>query len=42
MKYREAILKKLDGLESNLSKLNLFLNRGDRENCREITNSLKE
>lgn len=41
MRNREPVLKKLDNLESNLSKFNLFLNRGDRESCYNMIKEFK-
>ena len=41
MRNREPVLKKLDNLESNLSKFNLFLNRGDRESCYSMIKEFK-
>jgi len=42
MRNREAILRKLDGIESNMNKLNFTLNRGDREASYEILDSTRE
>jgi hypothetical protein len=42
MKNREAVLKKLDGIESNINKLNFTLNRGDRDTSYEILESTRE
>ena len=42
MKNREAVLKKLDGIESNMNKLNFTLNRGDREASYEIVEATRE
>jgi septation ring formation regulator EzrA len=42
MKHREPVLKKLDSIDSNLNKLNLTLNQGNREAAREIIESLRE
>jgi t-SNARE complex subunit (syntaxin) len=42
MKHREAVLKKLDSMDSNLNKLNMTLNQGDRQTAYELTESLRE
>jgi len=42
MKHREPTLKKLDSIESSLNKINLFLNRGDREGAREGLSVIQE
>ena len=42
MKHREPISRKLDGIDSNLNKLNLALNQGDREYAKEIVASIRE
>jgi len=42
MKHREPVLKKLDSIDSNLNKLNLTLNQGNREAAREVIESLRE
>ena len=42
MRNREAILRKLDGIESNMNKLNFTLNRGDRETSYEIVEKVIE
>jgi len=42
MRNREAILRKLDGIESNMNKLNFTLNRGDRETSYEIVEKVRE
>lgn len=42
MRNREATLRKLDSIESNLNKINLYLNQGNREACYETVESLKE
>jgi hypothetical protein len=42
MRNREAVLKKLDGIESNMNKLNFTLNRGDREASYEVIESTRE
>jgi hypothetical protein len=41
MKHREPVLKKLDSMESKLSKLALGLNRGDREGCYKVLEEIK-
>jgi len=42
MKHREPVLRKLDSIDSNLNKLNLALNQGNREAAREISLSIRE
>jgi hypothetical protein len=42
MKHREPVLKKLDGIDSNLNKLNLTLNQGDRGAAKEVIDLLRE
>lgn len=42
MRNREAVLRKLDSLESNLNKMNLFLSQGNREQCHETVNIIRE
>ncbi len=42
MKHRESISRKLDGVESNLSKLNLALNQGDRNLAKDIIADIRE
>lgn len=42
MRNREAVLRKLDGIESNMNKLNFTLNRGDREVSYEIVEATRE
>jgi septation ring formation regulator EzrA len=42
MKHREPVLRKLDNIDSNLNKLNLALNQGDREAAREVIESVRE
>jgi septation ring formation regulator EzrA len=42
MKHREPVLKKLDSMDSNLNKLNLTLNQGDRVASKEIIDLLRE
>ena len=42
MKHREPVLRKLDSIDSNLNKLNLTLNQGNREAAREVIESLRE
>jgi len=42
MKHREPVLKKLDTIESKLAKLALGLNRGDRDNCFQVLNEIKD
>jgi hypothetical protein len=41
MKNRDAILRKLDQIESNLTKTNMALNMGNRQMCYEILNQIK-
>ena len=42
MRNREAVLRKLDGIESNMNKLNFTLNIGDREASYEIVEATRE
>ena len=42
MKHREPVLRKLDSVESNLSKLNFFLNQGNRDGAFELINAIRE
>lgn len=42
MKHRDATLKKLDSIDSNLNKLTMFLNRGDRDSCFETIKDINE
>jgi archaellum component FlaC len=42
MRNREAVLRKLDGIESNMNKLNFTLNRGNRETSYEIVEEVRE
>jgi hypothetical protein len=42
MKNREAVLRKLDGLDSNLNKLNMSLNQADRQSAYETIELLRE
>lgn len=42
MRNREAIMKKIDSLETNINKLNFALNKGDRELYNETFEKLME
>ena len=42
MRNREATLRKLDSVESNLNKMTLTLNQGDRNACYEVIEALRE
>lgn len=42
MRNREATLRKLDSVESNLNRMTLTLNQGNREACYEVIESLRE
>ena len=42
MRNREATLRKLDSIDSNLNKLITFLNQGNRDNCYETIENLRE
>jgi hypothetical protein len=42
MRNREATLRKLDSVESNLTKLVFTLNQGDRNSSHEVIESLRE
>ena len=42
MRNREATLRKLDSVESNLNRMTLTLNQGDRDVCYEVIGALRE
>jgi hypothetical protein len=42
MRNREAVLRKLDSIESNLNRMILTLNQGDRNACYEVVETLRE
>jgi hypothetical protein len=42
MKNREPVLRKLDTIESKMSKLWLALNQGNRDGCYQILEEMKE
>ena len=42
MKYRDAILKKLDNVDSSLNRLNLTLNQSDRDGSYTVIETLRE
>ena len=42
MRNREATLRKLDSVESNLNRMTLTLNQGDRDSCYEVIEALRE
>jgi hypothetical protein len=42
MRNREATLRKLDSVESNLNRMTLTLNQGDRDACYEVIEALRE
>ena len=42
MRNREATLRKLDSVESNLNRMTLTLNQGDRDACYEVIGALRE
>ena len=42
MRNREATLRKLDSVESNLNRMTLTLNQGDRDACYEVIEALLE
>lgn len=42
MRNREATLRKIDSIDSNLNKMILLLNQGDRQACYEQVDSLRE
>ena len=42
MKYRDAILKKLDNVDLSLNRLNLTLNQGDRDGSYTVIETLRE
>ena len=42
MRNREATRRKLESVESNLNKLNLALNQGNRDACFDIIEDIRE
>jgi hypothetical protein len=42
MRNREAVLRKMDSVESNLTKLSFILNQGKREGSHEIIENVRE
>ena len=42
MRNREASLRKLDGIESNLNRLTAAINQGNREACYEVIEMIRE
>jgi hypothetical protein len=42
MRNRDAILRKLDSLESNLNRMIVMLNQGNRDTCYETVESLRD
>lgn len=42
MRNRDAILRKLDSLESNLNRMIVMLNQGNRDACYETVESLRD
>jgi hypothetical protein len=42
MRNREATLRKLDSVESNLNKITVYLNQGNRDSCYETVESIRE
>lgn len=42
MRNREAVLRKMDSVESNLTKLTFTLNQGDRNGSHEIIENIRE
>jgi len=42
MRNREATLRKLDSVESNLNRMTLTLNQGDRDACYEVIGVIRE
>ena len=42
MKNRDAVSRKLETIETKLSKLKFGLNRGDRDACFEVIEEIKE
>jgi septation ring formation regulator EzrA len=42
MRNREAVLRKMDSVESNLTKLSFTLNQGDRNSSHEIIENIRE
>jgi hypothetical protein len=42
MRNREATLRKLEGVESNLTKLNFALRQGNRELYNEVLSNIQE
>ena len=42
MKNRNAVMRKLEGIESNISKINFNLNQSNREECYSLVEEIKE
>ena len=42
MRNREAVLRKMDSVESNLTKMTFTLNQGDRNASQEIIENIRE
>ena len=42
MRNREAVLRKMDSVESNLTKITFTLNQGDRNASHEIIENIRE
>lgn len=42
MRNRDATLRKLDSIDSNLNKLTTYLNQGNRDKCYETAESIRE
>ena len=42
MKHRQAVMTKLEHIDSSLSKLRLQLNQGNRDGCYDILKVIKE
>lgn len=42
MRNREATRRKLESIESQLNKLNLALNQGNRDVCYDIVNEIRD
>ena len=42
MRNREAVIRKLDSIESNLNRLTATINQGNREACYEVISNIRE
>lgn len=42
MRNRDAVIRKIENVESSLNKIVMLLNRGDREMCYEMIEGIRE